>query len=318
MAKPIWVLALWAGGLLIIALTVAFPAIDGREMGASQPVQAKQMLDLWYDDGVVFAVGQYGCIQRIKINGDVSPVRGTVRYSSERMLTSVHFLDRNRGWAAGYDATIIATIDSGTTWVIQHRDENRPPIFDVRFNGSLNGVAVGAFGSMLTTSDGGRHWLRSQLADDVHLYAIEVPKKGVFIIAGEGGALYKSRDGGASWTRQRVPTQSTLFGLVWSRATGALVAYGVRGAVIRSTDDGENWVNVKIDSASTFLSGATLPGGRLVLGAADGSLQLSLDGGESFSRWVAARERAKVLALVNTGRGNVLLSTQNGLVQSKL
>ena len=57
------------------------------------------------------------------------------------------------------------------------------------------------------------------------------------MIAGERGAFFRSRDGGQTWERKRLPYEGSMFGiLAWD--AGHLLAFGLRGNLFRSGDAG--------------------------------------------------------------------------------
>src|SRR3546814_18242984 len=95
----------------------------------------------------------------------------------------------------------------------------------------LHGIAVGAYGMMLTTDDGGAHWSESapMLADiALHLNAIVRAGDGSLLIAGERGLLAHSSDGGLSWRLLQSPYVGS-----WFRA----LTYGHKGELLYSSEE---------------------------------------------------------------------------------
>lgn len=85
------------------------------------------------------------------------PVRAT--------LTRAAF-SGGRLWAVGHDTTIISSSDMGRTWSLQHfKPEWERPLLDVHFFDANEGIAVGAYGLLMTTSDGGQSWESSDMVD---------------------------------------------------------------------------------------------------------------------------------------------------------
>ncbi len=74
------------------------------------------------------------------------------------------------------------------------------PLMDVWFQDVNRGWAVGAFGTLVATVDGGQHWVNREKEldnpDEFHLNAITGDGKGRVFIAGEGGVMFRSLDGG--------------------------------------------------------------------------------------------------------------------------
>jgi len=172
-------------------------------------------------------------------------------------------------------------------------------------------------GAMLETKDAGQSW--RELADysretdraykDLHqiVIASSQPLR-MFMTAGCGS--YRSADGGQHWTRMtdeefRIaypdcivlsPDEKTLF------MTGARVHPGIwrqkhdaGTTIFRTRDDGDHWEQLTHGIPETAranfeaMSLAAWPGGySLFLGDTDGTVYLSEDGGDSFTRIVEA------------------------------
>lgn len=162
------------------------------------------------------------------------------------------------------------------------------PLMDVWFQDARRGWATGAFGELLATRDGGSHWqnIAGQLdnPDEFHLNAITGDGKGRVFIAGEGGVMFRSMDGGNSWETIEPFYDGSWFGLVYSAPHDALLAFGLRGNLYRSTDFGDTWNMVPSDNTITLAGGSTSPGGDIVLAGGVGTVLSSTDGGQTFKR----------------------------------
>ena len=121
-------------------------------------------------------------------------------------LTSLHFASALKGWAVGHSGVVLHTEDGGKTWVKQLEGSDKP-FLDVCFVDETKGFIVGAHGLFFATQDGGRAWLAWQQHLDnpkgKHLYAVRAADSGLYV-AGEQGALYRSVDGGKTFTA--IPT----------------------------------------------------------------------------------------------------------------
>lgn len=161
------------------------------------------------------------------------------------------------------------------------------PLLDIWFQDAERGWAVGAFGELVATRDGGRHWVDAAQTldnpDEFHLNTITGDGTGRIFIAGEGGIMFRSLDSGDSW--QSLPTfyPGSWFGSLYHAQTGALLVFGLRGNLYRSTDFGATW-NPVDHSAQVTLSGGTANiDGDIVLAGGVGIYLTSSDGGESFT-----------------------------------
>src|SRR4051795_11230597 len=78
-------------------------------------------------------------------------------------LTALSFPTPQRGWAVGHDGVVLATTDAGATWTRQLDGRgikagmplDQISLLDVWFDDEKSGTAVGAFGLILRTTDGG-------------------------------------------------------------------------------------------------------------------------------------------------------------------
>jgi photosystem II stability/assembly factor-like uncharacterized protein len=162
-------------------------------------------------------------------------------------------------------------------------------------------VAIGGFGYVLISRDGGLGWTRQSfdweavLNDFIepHLYGIDVRGK-VITIAGELGLILLSEDSGASWQKVRQGEES-LFGLHLG-GDGAGYAVGQKGLIIATRDGGRTWAPLESGSEANLLdvwatsSGEILVSGiRAALYSADaGASWQTLEAGDISVSWYQA------------------------------
>ncbi len=161
------------------------------------------------------------------------------------------------------------------------------PFLDLWFKNDREGFVIGAFGLMLHTKDGGRSWRsvahRLNNPDGLHLNAIERIGSALFIAA-EAGGLFRSLDDGESWEALELAYDGSLSGVVGG--TDSLIAFGLRGNVFRSTDLGDRWHRVDAGVDDTLSDGILLEDGRLLLVGYAGTVLVSRDEGENFSKFL--------------------------------
>lgn len=198
-------------------------------------------------------------------------------------LTNIAFADEQRGWAVGHDAVILGTEDGGLTWKVQSiQPDLYTPLFSVLPLDAQNVYAVGAFGTIKHTTDGGKIWgdVDATGVSDakLHLNAITALRSKTLVVVGEQGLIGVSADG-VKWTRASVPYEGSFFGVAPWGEHGAVV-FGMRGTVFVSQDvlRGE-WRKVETGMTASLFGYEVTPDGRtLLLGAESAVLVLDTQG----------------------------------------
>lgn len=132
--------------------------------------------------------------------------------------------------------------------VKQAQQESGPtkPFVDIAALDENKAIAVGAYNTIIMTTDGGASWqlLNDHLdnPDGFHLNSIARHDNQLFI-AGEAGTAYRSLDGGDNWEAVPPPYPGSFFGAHFG-SNGRLWLYGLRGNVFYSDDFGDSYVKV--------------------------------------------------------------------------
>ena len=147
-------------------------------------------------------------------------------------------------------------------------------LFAVDLDGRGAVVAVGAFGRLLRSTDGGLQW--TSIAPDwtqeyteqglePHLYDVALADDGSILVVGEFGLVIQSADGGASWKVRR-KDEASLFAIDLG-ADGVGYAVGQGGVIARTADGGARWSEVASGSMANLLDVRRTPRGRVVVTA---------------------------------------------------
>jgi len=257
----------------------------------------------------VIAVGERGHVLtsadcgRTWVQGKV-PTRG--------LLTAVTITGNGLAWAVGHGPVILRSTDGGASWARQHLPEAAvEPLLDVWFADERRGIAIGAFGRIMTTENGGDHW-RAGLIDDrePHANAIAQGSEQALYIAAEFGTLFRSIDLGRTWTALDVPNGGSLFGIL-VLGDGSLLAYGLRGRLVRSSDGGLGWATIETGSEDTLLAGLLRRDGTVLLGGLRGALLISRDGGRTFQAKPRPSRQA-ISAFVDLAPRGILVLGESG------
>ena len=127
----------------------------------------------------------------------------------EIMLMGVHFFDEKNGLVAGAgtEGAILKTKDGGKTLETVYQNEDN--FVDLVFSDPSNGWAVGKYGLIVGTTDGGVTWEMLASPTEEDLWDIDVGAPGTLWISGDQGVVGYSTDAGASWVL--VGLQMTIF-----------------------------------------------------------------------------------------------------------
>jgi photosystem II stability/assembly factor-like uncharacterized protein len=197
----------------------------------------------------------------------------------------------------------------------------------VSFVDERQGWAVGHWGVVLATRDGGETWAiqRKDVQVDRPLFAVHFFDARNGVAVGLWSLVLVTDDAGANWRSVALPPPEgskkadlNLLGL-FADDRGRVYAAAERGMVLRSDDRGASWTYAATGYKGSFWTGLALPGGVLLAGGLRGSLYRSVDDGHNWAR-VATGSKSSITAMaVREGRvvavgldGLVLRSTDAG------
>lgn len=254
------------------------------------------------------------------------------------LLTGVHFASEQLGWAVGHEGVILGTRDGGATWEVQYANPYKEfteeeqenftdeqfnelprlgaPLLDIWFRNESEGFAVGAYGLLLHTSDGGKHWddwsARLNNTDNWHLNTIGSADGNIIYVAGEKGTLFRSQDGGQSWHPLQGPYEGSFFGMLVGPSPDSLMVFGLQGNLFRSSDQGNSWEEIKSTTENSLMGGVRLSDKEIVLVGNSGVILTSKDGGLSYTAQIT-KDRQAILGIAKTASGKLLMVGQGGV-----
>jgi photosystem II stability/assembly factor-like uncharacterized protein len=182
------------------------------------------------------------------------------------LLNTVKAVNRNIGWAGGSNATVLRTLDGGTTWLSRSTTTISGDVYAIEaLSDSIAFVTTTPAGSstrIYRTTNGGTTWTSVFTQTGGFIDAIKMYNATTGIALGDQvtgkWTILKTTNGGAAWAR--IATEPTAvageFGLNNSLATfdTTHIWFGTtNGRVYRSTDAGLTW-NV---SATSFTGQVT-------------------------------------------------------------
>ena len=180
----------------------------------------------------------------------------------------VTFLDELHGWIAGVHGLIFESADGGVTWTQLSQGVGQD-FRDVGTFTDTRRIAVAKNGYVARTSDSGRTWRAQKLevtgqifGRDETLEAVSVVDADFAVAAGFGGVVFKTADGGETWTSIGYPALRGDFYIrdvhFTSRTTGWVVGrdetfgQGRDDTVWRTTDGGATWTQPLVSAFDFF------------------------------------------------------------------
>ncbi|MCY1281623.1 Ycf48-like protein [compost metagenome] len=308
-------------------------------------------------------VGSSGHVLLLDADGNIRQAQ----VPADLLLTAVHFVDSQNGWAVGHDGVILHSGDGSETWSKQldGRDISKlmlawaesevarlerasavtpddesvlaaldnahfalddakagsapgpsRPLLGLWFRDAREGWAVGAYGIIVHTRDGGQHWEYVSALDNpdrLHLNTVLGLADGSLLVAGEGGRLHRSNDNGLHWLPAEQLTDASLYKLL-ALADGKLIALGFGGTLLASQDTGGSWKSIPLPVRVGLYGGTQLADSSVLLAGQGGVLMISSDG-QHFRTWQAPHQApllgvsaidSKQLALIGSAGLQVL------------
>lgn len=164
-------------------------------------------------------------------------------------------------------------------------------VFALHFIDRQNGIFIGIneenqsdSASIYRTSDGGATWkVVHSRQDGKMLWRIHFVDSKRGWVFGEGGQLLRTVDGGLTWTRQNLSTNSLLLAAVFHDAQNGTI-YGIDGTRIMTNDGGSTWKTMKSGDVATFIATASLSPKHRIIASSINGLNISDDEGRTWNR----------------------------------
>ena len=307
--------------ILSLWLSWAWAQDSSRLPAEAMPLATQSLiLDVEpYREGAI-AVGERG---HILLSDDQGSWRQLDNVPTRSTLTAVTSFG-DQLWAVGHDAVILNSNDGGLNWVHQSAPENsffpefRQPLLDVLFTSASDGFAIGAYGYLLRTGDGGQSWREERLNedDDFHLNGIVKLRDGTLFIAAEAGNYYRSVDAGASWEWAQMSYTGSMFGVLIV-GPERMIKFGLRGNVFESNDAGLSWDAVDTGVLNSLMGGTVTADGTVVLVGANGQILRRQKNAGAFES-STHRTGDDLTGVTEAGDGKLLIASERGVLGSTL
>ena len=195
-------------------------------------------------------------------------------------------------WAARTAALALLAVSSGIVPRPAPAALIRDNLYDVKALDAREAWAVGNFGAIYHTADGGKTWQARESGTKSPLFGVDFagPRDGW--VVGKSALILHTADAGATWTRQTNPisAQKPLFKV---RALDARTAWAVGdwGAMTVTHDGGETWEDRSL-SDDVVLYDVSFPDARHGFVAGEyGTLLATDDGGATWAKRPVGTEK---------------------------
>lgn len=293
---------------------------DGNIRQAQVPTDLLLTAVHFYGGKLGWAVGHDGVILHSRDGGETWSKQLDGRDISKLMLTwaeeEITRLEQASA-AAPDDEALLTALDNAYFALDDAKAGSASgpsrPLLDVWFRDAMEGWAVGAYGMIVYTRDGGEHWQYISALDNperLHLNTVLGLSDGSLLVAGEGGRLHRSSDNGLHWQPAAQLTNASLYKLL-ALADGKLMALGFGGTLLASQDHGGSWKSIPLPVSVGLYGGTQLINGSVLLTGQGGVMLLSNDG-QHFKPWQAPH-KAPLLGISVFNSNHVALIGSAGL-----
>ena len=328
----------WAGRA-VFADPISTPSVVTRRISASP------LLAVTSADKRLIAVGLRGLAVYSDDAGQTWKQAATAVASD---LVSVQFATPKLGWASGHDGVILHTDDAGASWQKQvdgrraaeitlayyeklsqqgdaaaaaaqaqaqanYQSGPDQPFLGVWFEDEQHGYAVGSFGLLMGTADGGSTWEpwlhHIDNPEGLNLNAVRGIGDAVYIAA-ERGTVFKLDRANHRFVALRTGYAGSFFDLVGEG--NELLAFGLRGRAFRSVDGGSSWDEVKTGVDTGITAGVRRPDGRYLLVSQGGRVIESRDDGLHFKP-IEVRRPDLFTGVASIGTSQFVLTGYGGI-----
>jgi len=185
----------------------------------------------------ILAVGESGAVLRSADGGNSWSI--VVQSVLSRSLNSIARVDTSRLWVAGEYGGMMSSTDGGKSWNAESSSEF-PDLSAVSIRTIDDLWAVGGK-RVVHSTNSGITW-EDMTVSPTNLYALHLLDSATVIVAGDGGRIFRTTDGGVSWMRVDGGIMSAT---IWAMAARGdaqdIWAVGDGGAMLASTDGGASW-----------------------------------------------------------------------------
>jgi photosystem II stability/assembly factor-like uncharacterized protein len=243
-------------------------------------------------------------------------------YATEEMLLAATRAGK-RLVVVGDHGVVLLSDDDGKSFRQARSVPSRAPLTSVSFADARNGWAVGHWGVILHTSDGGENWVlqRSDTGVDRPLFSVHFTDAEHGLAVGLWSLVLATRDGGKTWSEVRLPPPPEGGGAdrnlmaIFANSKGTIFVAAERGTVLRSDDRGATWTYLTTGYKGSFWTGCALNDDTLIVAGLRGTIYRSTDDGRTWQA-VASGTKSSITHIAEVGGRVVAVGLDGVQLQS--
>lgn len=222
--------------------------------------------------------------------------------------------------AVGDYGVVLLSDDEGKSFQQAAKVPVSSTLTAVTFVNASHGWAVGHWGAILQTTDGGQNWQlqRSDFALDQPLFSVHFKNAEEGWAVGLWSLMLHTVDGGANWSVVKLPAPAgakkadrNLYA-IFADAKGSLFITSEQGRILHSEDNGTNWAYTETGYAGSLWTGIALNDGTLLAGGLRGTIYRSTDLGMSWQS-AATNLKSSVTDIIELADKSIVAVGLDGL-----
>lgn len=210
--------------------------------------------------------------RRVWRRGSESAQWQSSRIDTQENTLSIHCAPNGRLWVSASFGTLFWAEGDMQQW-------NEFSLYEdlqfttVRFVDELKGFALGEFGTVITSTDGGDSWeVLEPIPNEFYPMGVDFLDANTGWVGGLDGVIWQTTNGGESWQRQKSVTSAPIYNIHASKYG----VFAVGGSAKLVEFEGGKWTTFEgAPEVLAFIRGVeTLDNGSLVLAGGGGTLAM--------------------------------------------
>jgi photosystem II stability/assembly factor-like uncharacterized protein len=154
-------------------------------------------------------------------------------------------------------------------------------LYEVCFTDANNGTAVGSWGTILRTTNGGANWVTQTSGTTIGLFGICFTDVNTGTTVGPFGTILCTTNGGANWIVQTSGTTNNLSGVYFTDMNTG-IAVGDTGTILRTTNGGASWITQTSGTTKDLFGVSFTDANNGTAVGWDGTILRTTNGGATF------------------------------------